>query len=85
MQQKELMRLALYKAILSPDCLKLGPYGRPLEVRALHEEDARCQMGEWLPGQMSESAFLWDIVLIARGREAIGFTRRNQLPKCSLD
>ena len=32
-QQKEPMRLVLNKAILSPDCLKLGLYGRPPEAR----------------------------------------------------
>jgi hypothetical protein len=57
-QQKELIRLVLHKAILSPDCLKLGLYGRPPEVRALIEGDSRFQTFKWLPGQMSESVVL---------------------------
>ena len=42
-QQKELMRLVLHKAILGPDYLKPGLYGRPPEVRPLTEGEARSQ------------------------------------------
>jgi ElaB/YqjD/DUF883 family membrane-anchored ribosome-binding protein len=41
-QQKELMRLGLHKAILGPDYLKIGLYGRPPEVRALPEGEPGC-------------------------------------------
>ena len=49
--QTELMQPVLHKAILGPDCLKLGLYGRPPEVRPLQEGDARFQTLKWLPGQ----------------------------------
>jgi site-specific DNA recombinase len=42
-QQKELMRLVLHKAILGPDYLKIGLYGRPPEVRQLTEGEPRSQ------------------------------------------
>ncbi|MFH1312652.1 MAG: hypothetical protein ABIJ00_05440 [Candidatus Eisenbacteria bacterium] len=67
-QQKELMRLVLHKAILGPDCLKLGIYGRPPEVRQLAEGDSRFQIFKWLAGQMSESVVLWNVVGIVAKR-----------------
>ena len=50
-EQKEIMRLVLHKAILGPDRLKLGLYGRPPEVKQPHEGDSRFQRLDWLPGQ----------------------------------
>jgi hypothetical protein len=60
-QQKELTRLVLHKAILGSDYLKIGLYGRPSEVRPIAEGEPRSQTFDWLPGQMSESAILWDL------------------------
>jgi hypothetical protein len=59
-QQKELMRAVLHKAILGPDYLEIGLYGRPPELRPLSKGDSRSQESKWLPGQMSDSAILWD-------------------------
>jgi site-specific DNA recombinase len=50
-RQKELMRLVLHKAILGPDCLRLGLYGRPPEVGSLSGSESRFQTLDWLPGQ----------------------------------
>ena len=55
-KQKELLRLVLHKAILSEDTVKIALYGRPPEIRsAIKPDEPRRQMGEWLPGQMSQS------------------------------
>jgi site-specific DNA recombinase len=52
-QQKELMRLVLHKAILGPDYLKIGLYGRPPELGPLSKGEPRSQTFDWLPGQDS--------------------------------
>ena len=54
-KQKELMRLVLHKAILGPDYLRIGLYGRPPELRPLSKGESRSQTFDRLPGQMSES------------------------------
>ena len=55
------MRLVGCNAVLTEDTLKIVLYGRPPEIGPLTKPaEARCQMGKWLPGQMSESAILWD-------------------------
>jgi len=63
-RQKELMRPVLHKATLGPECLKLGLYGRPPEVGPLSGSESRFQTLKWLPGQMSESAVLWDMATL---------------------
>jgi hypothetical protein len=64
----------LHKAIFGPECLKLGLYGRP-EVGQLREGDSRFQTFDWLPGQMSGSAVLWDRVAAVAKRMASGQTK----------
>jgi hypothetical protein len=60
-EQKEPLRLMVHKAVLTEDTVKIALCGRPPEIGpVLKPAEARCQMGEWLPGQMSESAVLWD-------------------------
>jgi site-specific DNA recombinase len=48
-EQKELMRLVLHKAILGPDSLKIGLYGRPPEAGQVQEGESRFQTFKWLP------------------------------------
>ena len=51
-KQKELLRLVIHKAILTQDTVKIALYGRPPEIGTVMKTNgARCQMGEWLPGQ----------------------------------
>jgi hypothetical protein len=58
-KQKEILRLVVHKTVLTEDTLKIALYGRSPEIRpAMKSDGARCQMGEWLPGQMSESVVL---------------------------
>jgi hypothetical protein len=72
LQEKELMRPGLRRAILGSACMKLGLYGRPPEAGQRRAGDSRFQTLKWLPGQMSESAFLWDIMGITAIRTATG-------------
>jgi hypothetical protein len=72
--------IVLHKAILGPDKLKMGLYGRPPEVKQLHEGDSRFQRLDWLPGLVSQSAILWDIVRITAKRIARGRVRLSALP-----
>jgi hypothetical protein len=74
-QQKELMRLVLHKAILGPDYLKIGLYGRRPELGPLSKGEPRSQTFDWLPGQMSQSVVLWDICVIAVKRDVRGKMR----------
>jgi hypothetical protein len=71
-QQKELMRLVLHKAILGPDYLKIGLYGRPPELGPLSKGEPRSQTFDWLPGLPSQSAILWDRLAIRIRRIARG-------------
>jgi hypothetical protein len=50
-QQKELMRLVYHKAILGPDYLKTGLYGRPLGLQPPSKEEPRSQAFGSLPGR----------------------------------
>jgi site-specific DNA recombinase len=81
-KQKELLRLVLHKAILTEDTVKIALYGRPPEIgMVMKASGARCQMGDWLPGLVSQSAILWDIAGIAAKRIARGQVRKS--PVCS--
>ena len=54
-RQKELLRLVLHRAVLSPESIKIALYGRPPDI-GLFTQDApetRCQAANWLPGQGS--------------------------------
>jgi hypothetical protein len=64
-KQKKLLRLVVHKAVLTEDTVKIALYGRHPEIGPiLKPAEARCQMGEWLPGQMSESVVLWDMTCL---------------------
>jgi hypothetical protein len=79
-QQKELMRLVLHKAILGPDYMKMALYGRPPAIGPLSGSESRFQTFDWLPGLVSQSAILWDIVRITAKRIARGQVRLSALP-----
>jgi hypothetical protein len=50
-QQKELLRLVLHRAVLSPVKIKIALYGRPPEIGQfpLCESEIRSQIPTWLP------------------------------------
>ena len=49
-QQKELLSLALHKAVLAPDSIKIALYGRPPETGLLSSvSEIRSQTPIWLP------------------------------------
>ena len=52
-KQKELLRLVLHKAILSPDYVKMALYGRPPEIGPLATAEPRTGTLNWLLGQDS--------------------------------
>ena len=83
-QQKELMRLVLHKAILGPDYVKIALYGRPPEIGPVSEAGPRFQTLKWLPGQMSESAILWDSVAVVARPIARGHVRLSLPPRRSV-
>ena len=75
-EQKEILRLVLDRAILTEDTVKIALYGRPPESGAVTDSNGgRCQMGERLPGLPSQSAFLWDNLLLETRRAARGQTK----------
>ncbi len=71
-QQRELMRLVLYKAVVSHDHMELALYGRPPELSEMTQNTARFQTSDWLPGLVSQSVLLWDRVRLAASRSARG-------------
>jgi hypothetical protein len=83
-EQKELMRLVLHKAILGPDYMKMALYGRPPAIGPLSGSESRFQTFDWLPGLVSQSAILWDIVRIKAKRIARGHVRLSALPHLGM-
>ena len=59
-KQKELLRLILHKAILSPDYVKMALYGRPPEIGPLATAEPRSQICNWLLGQVSQGVVLME-------------------------
>lgn len=51
-EQRELLRLVMHRAVLSPDSIKIALYGRPPETGLLSicESEIRSQTAFWLPG-----------------------------------
>jgi hypothetical protein len=66
------MRLILHRAILGPDYAKMALYGRPPEIGPVAEGEARFQALKWLPGLPSQSAILWDNLILKTRRAARG-------------
>jgi hypothetical protein len=66
---------AVRKAVLGPDYLKIGRYGRPPEVGQLREGDSRFQTMKCLPGLPSQSVVLWDLLPIGIKRITRGQTK----------
>jgi hypothetical protein len=79
-KQKELLRLVLHKAVLTEDTVKAALCGRPPEIGPIVKPaEAPCQMGEWLPEQMSGSVVLWDIARAITKRIATGHVTLSAL------
>jgi hypothetical protein len=52
--------LILHKAILSPDYVKVALFGRPPDIGPFAAAEPRSQTCNWLLGQVSRGAVLWD-------------------------
>ena len=75
-KQKELLRLVLHKAILSPDYVKMALYGRPPEIGPLATAEPHSGTCNWLLGQVSQGAVLWNTVTLPKDRSANGYLAR---------
>ena len=74
-KQKELLRLVLHKAILSPDYVKMALFGRPPDIGPLATAEPRSVTCNWLLGQVSQGVVVWDRVAVVMKRIARGQIR----------
>ena len=81
-RRKDLIRLVLHKAILSPDCMKMALYGHPPEIgpSSVSVPELRSQTPTWLPGVVSQSVVLWDEVGLEVAPGAKGRSELSLVP-----